>query len=135
MCGERIADTVVWFPTKDQTPMSPLTDLAIADERDLILALRSPHPASPISTISNSKVSALKIMAEIFKSTFVEARNGEDEEPLAGMPPMSLPGDNQPANEFPSSEPRVLTITSTVSPTHLPAVPPSPPVQPPNTAP
>ena len=74
-------------------------------------------------------------MAEIFKSTFEEARDGEDEEPLAGMPPISIPGVNQPAKEFPASEPRMLTIPSTVSPTHLPAVPPSPTVQPPNTAP
>ena len=37
--GERIADTVVWFPTKGRTPISSSTDLAIAAERDIIAAL------------------------------------------------------------------------------------------------
>ena len=110
-------------------------DLEIAAARDLIAALRSLHPASPISPFSDSKVAALKVMAEIFKSTFEEDHDSEDKEPLSGMPPMSLTGDNQPAKEFPSSEPRVPKILSTVSPTHLPAVPPYPPVQPPNTEP
>ena len=134
-CGEHIADTVVWFPTKGRTPMSLSTDLAIAAVRNLIEVLRSPYPASPISPLYDSKAADLKVMAEIFNSTFEEARNSEDEESLAGMSPISLPGDNQPAKEFLASEPRLLTITSTDSPTHLPAVSPSPPVQPPNTAP
>ena len=108
--GERIADTVVWFPTKGRTPMSSSTDLAIAAERDLIAALRSPHPAYPISPLSYSKVSALKVMAEILKTTFEEARNQEDEEPLPDMPPMALPGDNQPEKELPAAEPRVLKL-------------------------
>ena len=82
--------------------MSLSIDLAIAAARDLIAALRSPHPASPISPLSDSKVAALKVMAEIFKSNFEETRNGEDEEPLASMPPMSLPDDNQPAKDFPA---------------------------------
>ena len=115
--------------------MPSSTDLAIAAARDLIAVLRSPQPDYPIYPLSNSKVAALKVMEEIFKSTFEEARDGEDEEPLAGMPPMPLPGNNQPAKEFPASEPRVLTIPSTVFPTHLPTVPPYPPVQPPNTEP
>ena len=37
--GERIAKTVVWFPTKGRTPMSSSIDLAIAAARDLIAAL------------------------------------------------------------------------------------------------
>ena len=77
--GERIADTVVWFPTKGRTPISSSTDLAIAAARYLIAALRSLHPASPISPLSESKVSALKIMAEIFKTTFEEARDHKDD--------------------------------------------------------
>ena len=68
--GERIADTLVWFPTKGHTPMSLSTDLAIAAARDLIADLQSQRPASPISTLSDSKVAALKVMAEIFKSNF-----------------------------------------------------------------
>ena len=71
--------------------MSSSTDLVIAAARDLIAALLLPHPSYPISPLPNSKVAALKVMAEIFKSTFEEACDGEDEEPLASMPPMSLP--------------------------------------------
>ena len=105
--------------------MSSSMDLAIAAARDLIAALRSPYHVYPISPLSDSKVADLKVMAEIFKSNFEEARDGEDEEPLASMPPISLPGDNKPAKKLPASEPRVLTIP----------LQPSPTLQPPNTAP
>ena len=57
---------------------------------------------SPISPLSDSKVSVLKVMAEIFKTTFEEARDHEDEEPLPDMPPMAIPSDNQ-------SEKKILT--------------------------
>ena len=97
----------------------------IAAARNLIVALQSPHLACPISPLSDSKVAALKVMAEIFKSTFEEARDNEYEEPLQSMPPMALPGDNQPKTKLPAAEPRVLKIPSQ----------PSPPVQPPDTAP
>ena len=79
------------------------TDLDIATAHDLIAALRSPHPASPISPLPDSKVAALKVMAEIFKSTFEEARDSEDEEPLPSMPPLSLPGDNKPEKKLHAS--------------------------------
>ena len=123
--GERISDTVVWFPTKGRTPMSSSTDLAITAARDLIASLRSPHPASPISPLSDSKVAALKVMTEIFKPTFEDARDNKDEEPLPDMPPMALPGDNQHKKETPCSRTKGAGIPSQ----------PSPPVQPPNTAP
>ena len=64
-------------------------------------------------------------MAEIFKSTFEESHDDEDEEPLPSMPPMAFTSDNQPENKLPAAEPKVLKIPSQ----------PSPPVQPPNTAP
>ena len=102
-CGERIANTVVWFTTKGRTPMSSSTDLAIEEARDLLSALRSPHPSYQISPLSDSKVSAHKIMAEIFKTTFEEARDHEDNEPLPKMPPMALPGDNHPEKMLPAT--------------------------------
>ena len=77
-------------------------DLSIVAAHDLIAALQSPHPDSPISPLSEIKVDALKIKAEIFKSTFEEAHDGEDEELLASMPTISLPSDNQPAKKFPA---------------------------------
>ena len=101
--GERIADTVVWFPTKGQTPMSLSTDLAIAAAHDLIAVLRSLHPDFPISPLSNSKVAALKVMAEIFKSKSEEDLDNKYEEPIPSMPPMALPGDNQPETKIPEA--------------------------------
>ena len=105
--------------------MSLSTDLAIAAARDLTAALWSLHSASPISPLSYIKFSTIKVMAGIFKSTFEEARDNKDEEPLPSIPPMALPGDNQPEKELPAAEPRVLKILSQ----------PSPQVQPLNTAP
>ena len=59
--------------------MSSSTNLVIAAARDLIEEIWSPHPDSTISPLSDSKVAALKVMGEIFKSTFEEVRGGEDE--------------------------------------------------------
>ena len=81
--------------------MSSSTTIAAA--RDLMAALRSPHPASPISPLSDSEVSALKTMAEIFKTTFEEARDHEDDEPLPDMPHMALPGDKQSEKKLPAA--------------------------------
>ena len=101
--GKRISDTVVWFPTKGRTSMSSSTDLSIAAARDLIAALWSLHPAFTIYPLSDSKVSALKTMAEILKPTFEEACNHKYDEPLPDMPPMALPGDNQSEKELPAA--------------------------------
>ena len=102
--------------------MSLSTDLAIAAARDLIAALWSPYPASPISPLSDSKVSALKIMAEIFKTTFDEACDHKDDEPLPDIPPMDLPGDNQSEKKPPAAEPRVLKLPSQPHPAPEPRV-------------
>ena len=48
--------------------MSSSTDLDIAAVRDLIAALRYPHPASPISPLSDSKVSAIVLRADTLLS-------------------------------------------------------------------
>ena len=114
--GERTANTVVWFPTKGRTPISSSTDLAIAAACDLIAALRSPHPASPISPLSDSKVSALKTMAEIFKTTFKEDRYHEDDEPLPDMPPMALPGKNQSEKKNPCGRTKGSETTISAAP-------------------
>ena len=61
-------------------------------------------------------------MAEIFKSTFEEARDNKDEDQLPNMPHMALPGDNQPEKELPAAEPRVLKIPSQPHPAPKPMV-------------
>ena len=120
--GERIANTVVWFTTKGRTPTSSSTDLATEEARDLLAALRSPHPSYQISPLSDSKVSALKIMAEIFKTTFEGARDHKDDKPLPDMPHMALPGDNQSEKKLPAAEPRVLKLPSQPHPAPEPRV-------------
>jgi len=57
--SERIADTVVWFPTKVSMPKSSSTDAVIAAAQDLTSALLHPSPASPLSPISDSQHAAL----------------------------------------------------------------------------
>jgi len=61
---ERIADTVVWFPTKVSMPKSSSTD-AIAAARNLTYALLHPSPASPLSPISDSQHAALQQLSTI----------------------------------------------------------------------
>ena len=66
--AERIAETVVWMPSKVKMPTASSTDAATAAARDLIHALRNPSPSSPLAPTSDSQVAALKQLAEIFDS-------------------------------------------------------------------
>ena len=61
-------------------------------------------------------------MAEIFKTTFEEACDHEDDEPLQDMPPMAFPGDNQPERKIPAKEPRVPKLPSQLHPAPEPKV-------------
>ena len=63
-------------------------------------------------------------MAKIFKSTFEEAHDNKYEETLPYMPPIALPGDNQPEKDPPATEPRVLEIHSQPHPAPEPRVEP-----------
>ena len=47
--AERIADTLVWFPTHVTMPTVSSTDAAKAAARDLITALLHPSAASPLA--------------------------------------------------------------------------------------
>ena len=70
--GERIGDTVEFFPKAVRMPGVNSADAATHAARDLIAALNNPAPASPFS-ICDKKVAALKKLAEIFNT--VTGRN------------------------------------------------------------
>jgi hypothetical protein len=76
--AERIADTVVWFPSKIPMPLSSSNDIAIAATRDLIAAINNPHPASPVSLLSDSRIAALKQLAEIFQDHVAATPEADD---------------------------------------------------------
>jgi hypothetical protein len=62
--SERIADTVVWFPTKVSMPKSSSTDAAIAAARDLTNALLHPSPINRSvmsSTLMNGSVAVFAL--------------------------------------------------------------------------
>jgi hypothetical protein len=50
---ERIANTLVWYPSHVVMPKTSSADAATAAARDLIYALQNPHPAAPIAPLAD----------------------------------------------------------------------------------
>ena len=66
--AERIANTLLWFPTQVPLPRTSSADAATAAAQDLIHALKHPHAASPLSPLADEHQSALRQLATIFNS-------------------------------------------------------------------
>ena len=133
---ERIADTVVWFPTKVSMPKSSSTDTAIAVARDLTSALLHPSPASPLSPISDSQHAALQQLSTIF-SEITDQSPAKISTPTTVTTPTVPPGFEPLPMYVPAALPRLPSSPSTapsvlpVSPRRVPNQPaqsPAPPV-------
>jgi hypothetical protein len=64
---ERIANTLVWYPSHVVMPKTSSADAATAAARDLIYALQNPHPAAPIAPLADEHQKGLQNLAEIFQ--------------------------------------------------------------------
>jgi hypothetical protein len=117
--SERIADTVVWFPTKVSMPKSSSTDAAIAAVRDLTSALLHPSPASPLSPISASQHAALQQLSTIFNE-ITDQSPAKISTPTTVTTPTVTPGFEPLPMHVPAALPRVPLSPST-APSVLPA--------------
>jgi hypothetical protein len=119
--SERIANTVVWFPTRVTLPRTSSADAATTAAQDLIHVLQNPHPASPLSPLTDEHQSALRQLAGIFNTA-------------APQPPLPKPNATQTEAE-PAPSPRVPSkpATATAPPDASPAA--APRVHNPQTAP
>lgn len=63
--AERIADTIMWFPTKVRMPIASSNDLVLAGIRDIQHALSNPYAGSALAPTTNSEVAALKNLTEL----------------------------------------------------------------------
>jgi hypothetical protein len=126
---ERIADTVVWFPTKVSMPKSFSTDVAIAAARDLTKALLHPSPASPLSPISDSQHAALQQLSTIFNAITDTGPEKIPTPTTVAKTPTVPPGFEPLPIPVPAALPRVPSPPST-KPSPLPASLPRVPNQP-----
>jgi hypothetical protein len=99
--SERIADTLVWFPTTVIMPRHSSTDVAIAAAQDLAQALLSPSPSSPLSPITESQRHQLIQLSSIFLQHTAQPDN------IITAPP-SVPRVVTPATNTPSSAPAIV---------------------------
>jgi hypothetical protein len=65
--GDRIEETVDFFPEKFTLPFPSAQDLAIQAAADLTHALLHPQPAGPFFKVGDEKTLALKRLANIFR--------------------------------------------------------------------
>jgi len=126
--SERIADTVVWFPTKVSMQKSSSTDAAIKAARDLTNALLHPSPASPLSPISDSQHAVLQQLSTIFIE-ITDPGPAKIPTPTTVTTPTLHPGFEPLPMHVPAALPRVPSPPST-TPSLLPASIPRVPTQP-----
>ena len=65
--GERIADTVEFFPEKIPIPATSSLDQAKQAASDLVDLLQNPHPNSPFLNFGQDQYNALQQLADMFK--------------------------------------------------------------------
>jgi hypothetical protein len=87
--SEKVADTLVWFPTKVVTPTLSSHDLVLAAANDLIKALQHPSPGSPLVPTNNSQTAALKQLADIFQNCTIRSPLRLDQQENSVLPPTS----------------------------------------------
>jgi hypothetical protein len=68
--SKRIVDTLKFFPRNFQMPQLSSTDRFIMAANDMSNALKNPHPVVPFSHIGDDTITALTMLAEIFKNNF-----------------------------------------------------------------
>ncbi len=64
--GERIVDTIQFFPTQTEMPKLSSADNAMRAAQELTEALQNPAPAAPFAMLGSEKLGALKDLARIF---------------------------------------------------------------------
>ena len=110
--AERIADTIVWFPSQVVMPTASSSDAACAAALDLIQALRHPATASALSPLADAEHAALLQLADIFTARF------SGTQPHV-MQPVPLP------LVAPTVPPGFLPILPVTTPVTMPPIPPA----------
>jgi hypothetical protein len=65
--SERIVDTLEFFPHNYQMPQLSSTDRLLMPAKDMTDALQNPHPEVPFASVGDDTISALTVLAAIFK--------------------------------------------------------------------
>jgi hypothetical protein len=111
--GDRIVETVDFFPEKFTLPFATPQDQAIKAATELTRALLNPQPAGPFCQVGDAQTIALKRLAAMFEgATQHKTKNN--------IPPAKKNDDNAPPRVPPRvSPPRVTnTAAQSLSPQH-----------------
>jgi hypothetical protein len=90
--AERTSDTVQFFPTHSKMPKLSSADAALRAVKDLIAALKNPHPAAPFDQLGDQQLRALKDLAKIFDTTLPRVTPGK-------QLPSGTPSQPSPSNQ------------------------------------
>ena len=69
---ERICDTVIWYPRRCPIPTVTTADLVLAAARDLLQALQTRVTDSPLATLTDSQVAALRELSRILHNSALD---------------------------------------------------------------
>ena len=106
--GERISDTVEFFPHVAPMPQQSSRDQAIQAIRDLIHTIRNPTPATPFPTFGPTHTTALSQLADIFQT---KEEYNVPEDPIPTAPITRVPA--KKAKSFPAAPTRVQAPVGT----------------------
>jgi hypothetical protein len=83
--SERIVDTLEFFPHNYQMPQLSSTDRLLMEVKDMMDALKNPHPEVPFASVGDDTISALADLAAIFK---LKLQKSPSPTPQAVPPPI-----------------------------------------------
>jgi hypothetical protein len=69
--SERVVDMVEFFPSRYNMPKFSSSDAIIKAAKDMIQALREPHPATPFNNFGDQQLAALQQLADIFATALL----------------------------------------------------------------
>ena len=119
--GERITDTIQFFPTRFRMPASSSMDKAIQAAEDLITVLNNPEPSSPFLAFGDEQKNALQTLANIFKVSLPKPtinQNALQQEKQVTSLPRVVDPTPLPRVQTPTPIPTTAQPTSSYQPSH-----------------
>jgi hypothetical protein len=118
--GERVSDTVEFFPTRVRMPQSSALDKATQAAEDLIEVLKNPEPASPFLQFGNEQSAALQQLADMFKVSLSDTQTQPSNTPSTAPAPLPRVEGHAVPRVVTQHRPQEITPPPTPAPTDNP---------------
>ena len=88
--GERITDTIEWFPHNYTMPGNSDVEMLVSATNDLLKLLKNPSPKSPIPQLEDSELQALQDLSKIFHPKAIQTKDSLNKQVPANATPLRV---------------------------------------------